>query len=164
VSRSGPDFEALYRRHGPAVFRRARRLLQNEAEAHEVVQDLFLSLFERPRQFQGKSAMTTWLYSATTHACLNRLRNQRNRARLLRELGPPPERDGKLSPDALAVLRDTLGNLPPPLGEVAVYAFFDELTHDEIAQLLGCSARQVGNLIARILAWGREQEVSCSSS
>ena len=162
MSLAAHDFDALYRRHAPAVFRRARQLLKNEAEAHEIVQDLFLSWLERPEQFQGKSAMTTWLYSATTHACLNRLRNQQNRARLLTAQGPAADTDGHLSPDAMAVLRDTLHRLPPPLGEVAVYAFFDELSHEEIAPLVGCSRRQVGNLIERILSWGTEHEASAS--
>ena len=160
MSLSAHDFDTLYRRHAPAVFRRARRLLRSEAEAHEVVQDLFLSWFERPEQFQGKSSMTTWLYSATTHACLNRLRNQHNRARLLSEQGRVADVDYRLSPDAMAMLRDTLHGLPPPLGEVAVYAFFDDLTHEEIATILGCSRRQVGNLVERILAWGQGNEAS----
>jgi RNA polymerase sigma factor (sigma-70 family) len=154
------DFDLLYRRHAAAVFRRARVLLKSEAEAHEVVQDLFLSLLERPQQFQGKSTLTTWLYSATTHACLNRLRNQKNRTRLLREQETPSEADSKLAPEALSLLSDTLHRLPPPLGEVAVYAFFDELSHEEIAQIMGCSRTHVTNMVQRIATWGREQEAS----
>jgi RNA polymerase sigma factor (sigma-70 family) len=77
-----PAFEYLYRAHAPGVFRRARQLLGHAADAHEVVQELFLSLFEKPAQYQSKSALTTFLYSATTHACLNRIRNQQNRERL----------------------------------------------------------------------------------
>ncbi|HEY8946885.1 MAG TPA: sigma factor, partial [Polyangiaceae bacterium] len=69
--------ESVYRRHGAAVYRRALRLLGGDADTHEVVQDVFLNLFENPSQYAGKSALTTFLYSATTHACLNRLRNRR---------------------------------------------------------------------------------------
>lgn len=76
----------MYRRHAASVYRRACTLLGNEADAHEVLQDLFVSLLERPDQFAGGSSLPTFLYSATTHACLNRLRNQKNRARLLGEL------------------------------------------------------------------------------
>lgn len=155
------DFDAFYRRHAGAVFRRARALLGNDAEAHEVVQDLFLGLFERPEQFAGKSTVTTWLYSATTHACLNRLRNQRNRGRLLSEHGDSPGIGATLRPDALVELREVLHRLPPPLGEVAVYAFHDELSHEEIAALVGCSRRQVGNLIERIHQWVKSEEAAC---
>jgi RNA polymerase sigma factor (sigma-70 family) len=144
------DFATLYRQHAPAVFRRAKNLLRSEAEAHEVVQDLFLSLYERPEQFAGKSAMTTWLYSVTTHACLNRLRNHKNRLRLL---GSVMEPEAAPSVDALNALRQELERMPEPLGAVAVYYYFDELTHQEIADILGCSRRQVGNHLERLQEW-----------
>jgi RNA polymerase sigma-70 factor (ECF subfamily) len=163
MSRSAPDLEAFYLRHAGTVFRRARHLLKNEAEAHEVVQDLFLSLLERPDQVQEGRSVTGWFYTATTHACLNRLRNQHNRRRLRAAQGPAPEADGKLGPDAMALLHDALCNLPPPLAEVAVYYFLDELSQEEIAPLIGCSRRQVSVLIERLRAWGREQEATCSN-
>jgi RNA polymerase sigma factor (sigma-70 family) len=147
------EFGTLYQQHAPAVFRRARGLLKSDAEAHEVVQDLFLSLYERPEQFAAKSTMTTWLYSATTHACLNRLRNQRNRLRLLDAHGTVVEPAAKPKPDALSALRNELERMPEPLGAVAVYYYFDELTHEEIAALLGCSRRQVGNHLERLQDW-----------
>jgi RNA polymerase sigma-70 factor (ECF subfamily) len=48
--------------------------------------------------------------------------------------------------------------LPEPLGHVAVYYYLDELTHEEIAELLGCSRRHVGNLLVRLSAWARADE------
>src|SRR6185295_4628919 len=90
--------DVLYRRHAPSVFRRARALLGSDADAHEVVQELFLSLFERPDQYQGRSALTTFMYSATTHACLNRIRNRKTRLRLISEhaASGPGESDPKM--------------------------------------------------------------------
>src|SRR5688500_20208187 len=123
---SREEFGSLYQMHAPLVFRRARTLLRNEAEAREVVQDLFLSLHERPEQFSGQSTMTTWLFSATTHACLNRMRNQRNRLRLLSEHAPAVEPASKPEPEALSALRAELERMPEPLGAVAVYHYFDE--------------------------------------
>lgn len=154
-------FNTLYRTHAPGVFRRARQLLRSEAEAHEVVQDLFLSLFERPAQFAEKSSITGFLYGATTHACLNRLRNQRNRKRLDDEVVAPMHAQYEThGADALSGLRDALARMPEPLGQLAVYYYYDEMTHEEIAQLLGCSRRQVGNLLERLHGWLREQEMS----
>lgn len=164
MSVSGHEVSELYLRHGGMVFRRARRLLRSDAEAHEVVQDLFLSLLERPEQIDVTRALTAWFYSATTHACLNRLRNRQNRARLTAEQGPAREEQSGLGPDALALLRDALCKLPPPLAEVAVYAFCDGLSQEEIAPLIGCSRRQVGVLIERVRAWGRAQEAICLQS
>ena len=147
------DLATIYRRHAPVVFRRARHLLGSDADAHEVVQDVFLSLFERPEQFEGRSSLTTYLYSMTTHACLTRLRNQRNRERL---------RQARLTPDAAAatgsglrqdqllMLRQTLASLPSDVAQAAVYYLVDGLTHQEIARILECSRRHVGDLLARL--------------
>jgi RNA polymerase sigma factor (sigma-70 family) len=163
MSVSAAELDALFRSHGPRVFRRARRLLGRDADAHEVVQDVFLGLVERPGQLELRDGVSAWFYTATTHACLNRLRNMRGRARILAARGQPSEADPQLEPDALVQLRDALAQLPPPLGEVAVYTFVDGMTQEEIAPLLGCSRRQVGVLIERVRAWGREQEARCST-
>jgi len=153
----------IYRSHAASVFRRARWLLGNEADAREVLQDVFLSLLERPNQLDGFATISTFLYSMTTHACLNRLRNQKNRARLLRERGEMPSEQLPMAAEERMRVRHALERLPAQLAEVAVYYFIDELSHEEIANILGCSRRTVGNLIERIADWGRSQEVPCLS-
>jgi RNA polymerase sigma-70 factor (ECF subfamily) len=155
--------DALYRTHAPSVFRRARRLLGSDAEAQEVVQDVFMSLFERPEQYAGKSQMTTFLYSAGTHACLNRIRDAKNRLRLLRERvagEPQANSDAGLTPEKLSLLHRMLERMPEELARAAVYYYVDDLSHDEVAMLVGCSRRQVGNLLKRLEEWGRAQELS----
>ncbi|HYP87242.1 MAG TPA: sigma-70 family RNA polymerase sigma factor [Polyangiaceae bacterium] len=156
------ELAQLYRRHGPMVFRRARQILGNEADAGEVVQDVFLSLFEKPAQFAGASSLTTFLYSATTHACLNRLRNQRGRAKLnrAREAELAPGDTEPLTQEQLLMLQTTLRNMPPELAHVAVYHFMDGLTQDEIAEVMSCSRRHVGNQLARALRWVEAREVT----
>lgn len=159
----GQSIESVYRRHGAAVYRRALRLLGSSADAHEVVQDVFLSLFENPSQYASASSLTTFLYSATTHACLNRLRNRKNRERLLREHMEPGagEADGGPTPEQQLMLRRALAEMPEELAHVLVYYCVDGLSHEEIARLLSCSRRHVGNLLERVNAWGRSQEVRC---
>jgi RNA polymerase sigma-70 factor (ECF subfamily) len=154
------SLESVYRRHGAAVYRRAQRLLGGSADAYEVVQDVFLSLFENPSQYAGKSALTTFLYSATTHACLNRLRDRRNRERLLleRTAGELVERAGSSTPEQQLLLRRALAEMPEELAHVLVYYCVDGLSHQEIAELLSCSRRHVGNLLERANQWGRRQE------
>lgn len=154
---------SVYRRHGPAVFRRAWQMLGVEADAHEVVQEVFLSLVERPEQFQQKSSVTTFLYSATTHACLNRLRNEKTRERLRKERladpGTAPEQQrGGLDAEQLLMLQQAVESMPDELAQVAIYYLVDGLTHREIARLLSCSRRHVGNLLARLSEWGEKKE------
>lgn len=136
-------------------------MLGVEADAYEIVQEVFLSLVEKPEQFQGKSSVMTFLYSATTHACLNRIRNATNRERLRREHLPPPDESSEsrgLNAEQLLMLQRAVQSMPDELAQVAMYYLVDGLTHEEIAGLLSCSRRHVGNLITRLAEWGQKQE------
>lgn len=158
---SREHFDELYRRHAPGSFRRARRLLGSDADAHEVVHDVFLSLWERPGQFAANSSMSTFLYAAVTHACLNRIRNHNTRTRLsLQHFTQAPTLSVApiAQPDQTSVLRSALERLPHELAQVAVYYYFDELTHRDIASILGCSHRHVGALLERLEHWVKAEE------
>jgi RNA polymerase sigma-70 factor (ECF subfamily) len=145
----GPsDIEAAYRSHGHSVLRRARRLLGDDQEAREVLQEIFTSLLAKPDQFGGRSSILTWLYTVTTHACLNRIRNRRTRLRIL-EAQPRSEASPAPDLEAMAAARQMLARLPGDQAEAAVYYYFDEMTHAEIADVLGCSRRHVGDLLER---------------
>ena len=157
------DLDVLYRRHGASILRRARQLLGDDHDAEEAVHDVFLAYFRSPEQFEGRSAVTTWFYSATTHLCLNRLRDRRRRAALDAETQAPAGGDagaGGSEParaERLAILRQLVARMPAELAAAAVYHYVDEMTHDEIAEVLGCSRRHVGNLILRARSWVAEE-------
>jgi RNA polymerase sigma-70 factor (ECF subfamily) len=162
------QLDALYRNYAPGAFRRARRLLGSEADAHELLHDVFLSLWARPGQYAEKSQLSTFLYAAVTHACLKRLRDRGNRARLSVEhrqaLLSVAARGQGLRADESAALRSALERMPEPLAQLAVYCYFDELTQEEIARLMGCSRRHVVDLVQRLHAWVRRQEAaSCAT-
>src|SRR5262245_62417259 len=78
------SIEDIYRRHGDVVLRRATAILGDSTEALDVLQQIFLALLDDPTRFEGRSAVTTWLYRVTTNTCLNRLRDQQTRARLVK--------------------------------------------------------------------------------
>lgn len=159
MNRKADTFEALYRAHAPSVFRRAKKMLGSDADAHEIVSDVFLSLYERPEQYRGRSSLSTFLYAMTTNACLNRLRMHKQRSRAIEKEGPamPHVAQHPLPPDRTTQLRRTLERMPEPLAHVAVYYYLDELTQEEIAAVLGCSRRHVVNLLARLDAWCRAE-------
>jgi RNA polymerase sigma-70 factor, ECF subfamily len=153
--------DRLYRSHGHVVLRRARLLLGNEADAQEALQEVFASLLREPHKLRSAASAIPWLYRATTHLCLNQLRNRRTGARLLQEkvaaavpaaLGPKA--------DALSELRSLLSRLPPDAAAAAVYHHLDGMTHAEVAGLLGCSRRQVGYLLERAVASAARLEQS----
>jgi RNA polymerase sigma factor (sigma-70 family) len=163
LSAPGRSLEELYRLHAPAAFRRARRMLGDEADAHEVVQDVFVSLLQQSEQYAERSSLATYLYSAVTHACLNRIRSRRTRERLSARATLPPAGAEPIDPERRLLLHSALRELPELLAQVAVYYYMDELTHDEIARIIGCSRRQVGKLLARLSAHPAHEEWSrCS--
>lgn len=148
---SRAEIEEAYRQYAHSVLRRAQRLLGSASEAHEVLQEVFMTLLERPAQFAGRSALLTWLYSATTHACLNRLRNARSRSELSerhRELLIPPS--SWCAPDQALAVRRLLAGLSEELAAVAIYHHLDRMTLDETAEALGCSRRKVAYLLAEL--------------
>ncbi|HWN67836.1 MAG TPA: RNA polymerase sigma factor [Haliangium sp.] len=157
--RSSLDIEAVYRAHGHAVLRRAKALLGNEAEAQEVLQEVFMTLLRDPEAYGGRSSMTTWLYRVTTNMCFNRARDARNRQRLLEaHMAPAVHHAHQESADLWAVARQFLDRMPEDLVQATIYYSIDGMTHQEIAEVLGCSRRQVGNLLERARAWASSQE------
>lgn len=153
------DIEAAYRAHGHLVLRRAKALLRDEIEAQEVLQEVFITLLREPEVYGGRSAMTTWLYRVTTNMCLNRMRNDKTRQRLLDEHVAPVVHEAlQESADTWAAARQFLDRMPEDLARVTIFHSVDGMTHQEIAEVMGCSRRQVGNLLERARAWACSQE------
>jgi RNA polymerase sigma-70 factor (ECF subfamily) len=63
-------------KHGPSLYRLALRLLNNEADAEDVVQESFLNAFNAIDSFEGRSDLGTWLYRITYNNVLMRLRGR----------------------------------------------------------------------------------------
>lgn len=159
IELSALDIEAAYRAHGHLVLRRAKALLGDESEAQEVLQEVFITLLREPEVYGGRSAMTTWLYRVTTNMCLNRMRNDKTRQRLLDEhVAPAVHEAHQESADTLAAARQFLDRMPEDLARVTIFYSIDGMTHQEIAEVMGCSRRQVGNLLERARAWACSQE------
>jgi RNA polymerase sigma-70 factor (ECF subfamily) len=145
--------ERGYRAFGHSVLRRARQILGNEQEARDVLQEVFVALLDRPLQFEGRSELGTYLYSATTHLCLNRVRDQKNRERLRGERSAALEPGCSVAaPDTLLALRQILGVLPEEEARAAIHHYMDGMSHAEIGTLLKCSRRRVGDLLERMRA------------
>jgi RNA polymerase sigma-70 factor (ECF subfamily) len=141
------ELARLYQRHGGAVYRRAQRLLGDEAAAHDVCHDVFVEILRADPVWSPPSPVG-WLYTTTTNKCLNVLRRGQRSDRALRaeRLSAAPGWSPGL-PIAL-LLKD----LPEPLQEIAVYYGLDEMRQDEIALVLGISQKTVSNRIQEIRA------------
>jgi RNA polymerase sigma factor (sigma-70 family) len=134
----------LYVRYGPALLRKARRVLGNPDDAQDVVQALFLDLLASSRT----DVDLPYLYRAVTHRCLTLLRDEKNRARLLARQEPALRGAVRTRCDDVALGLDLLvkacATLPERAASVLVYRYFDDLSQDEMAQLLGVSRKTIG--------------------
>ena len=66
-------YGALVRAHSTTVFRVAFRIVGNEADADEIVQEVFLRGYQRLESFQQRSAFGTWIYRIAVNCALDRL-------------------------------------------------------------------------------------------
>jgi RNA polymerase sigma-70 factor, ECF subfamily len=140
-----------YRRYGPALVRKARRVLGNHADAQDVVQALFMELLA-----SGERARydLPYLYRAVTHRCLSLLRDEKNRARLLAQHQPLLRGQARTRCDDEVLGLDLLVKLTQALSareaELVVYRYFDDLSQDEISELCGVSRKTVGKDLEQV--------------
>lgn len=143
------DIRAAYERYGPALLRKAERILGSSDDAEDVVHALFVDLHGSRRT--SRAADLPYLYRAVTNRCLNIIRDSRRRRQLLEQRQVPlatPRLDRRaLDVDLLARLIDRLDR---GATEVLVCRYIDEMTQAEIAEHLSTSRKTVGKRLARI--------------
>jgi len=151
-----------YARYGPALRRKATRILKSQADAQDLVQAFFLDLLQRGDTEHDLA----WLYRAITNRCLSFLRDEKNRARLLAQNDEALQSTPRTRCDERAITMDLLlkltDALDEPVLEVLVCRFFDDMTQEEIATTLGVSRKTVQNRLdaARSTIAALESEVA----
>ncbi len=140
----------IYQRYGPALLRKCERMLGNRPDAEDVVQTLFVDLYRKGRT----EVDLPYLYRAATTRCLNRIRDSKRRRELLTLHGEVLIAPGPGMPEARTISVDLLaqlvGKLDKKSSEIMVYRYLDQMTGDEIAQLLGVSRRAVTKRLTKI--------------
>jgi len=77
------DFEALMRRHNRTLFRTARAILRDDAEAEDALQEAYLQAYRALPGFRGEAQVSTWLARIVVNESLMRLRKQARRAEIV---------------------------------------------------------------------------------
>jgi len=159
---AGGDHEALgelYDRLSRPLYSTARHILNDSAEAQDVVHDVFLALWENAGSFDsGRGAAFSWAVTLTRNRAIDRLRTRANRARLLGDSVPDDlgygSDAGALAGDTRAELgerakavRAAMADLPQEQQRALELAFFSGLTQKEIAERL---KEPIGTVKARI--------------
>lgn len=170
--RSGDALQALFERHASRVFAVARRILRNESEAEDVLEEVFWELWSRADRFDaGRGSPVSYMMLLTRSRALDRLRSRQRReeraacvgdlADLERLTGaraptPSPLEHAALRAQALRV-HQALEELRPDQRRALELSFFDGFTHVEIAEQLGLPLGTVKTHIRRGLGVLRKQ-------
>jgi RNA polymerase sigma-70 factor (ECF subfamily) len=153
-------FEMLVRTHTPRLLAVAQRLLRNEEDAKDAVQEAFLNAFRSLGSFEGASRVSTWLHRIAVNVALMKLRSQRRKPEASIEgllpafledghhaLHPPEWRDGA---DVLLerredreFIRACINELPESHRTVLILRDVEELDPEETARALGVTENVV---------------------
>ncbi|WP_345604915.1 RNA polymerase sigma factor [Pseudonocardia adelaidensis] len=144
-------FEVLARRHQPALYRLAVRVMGDRAEAEDALQEALLDAWRRIGRFRGESAFSTWMYRVVTNRCLDMLRRRPPLPvdRVADSAAPDsPERSAEVDAGMVALRRE-LRSLRAELRVCWVLRELEGLSYAEIAQITGASEDAVRGRIHR---------------
>ena len=144
-------FDLIVERHRRAVYHLCYRFVGNHEDASDLSQDVFLRAYRALRSFRGQSTLATWLYRIGVNVCLNRVSAKDT----LRKLTEPIEEqqfvdvraespsDLMLKDERAARVRAAIGQLPRKQRATLVLRTYHEMSHQEIADVLGSSVGAV---------------------
>ena len=136
-------FEALYQVHVGRVFAASLRLCGDRHRAEEITQDVFVRLWSRIGTFQGKSALSSWLYRLTVNRVLDRFRSERRRDLWETrdgEFGRLADPVGSGAPDTRHALETAIQGLPDGARMVFVLHDIEGYRHEEIGEMTGIAS------------------------
>lgn len=154
-------FAELLRRYRAPIFNLCLRMLKNSEDAEDVAQDVFIKVFSMLERYDDRYAFKSWLFKIAANQCIDFIR--KNRVKMLRLDEPVQFRgeeierelsDGGPLPDELLhrgelhrILREVTDELPPHYRAMIVLRHQEQLSYEEIANLLDLP---LGTVKARI--------------
>jgi RNA polymerase sigma-70 factor (ECF subfamily) len=144
----GSVFEELHKRHRERMFRVAHRITRHREDAHDAVQESFLSAYVHLKKFDERARFSTWLTRIAINAALMKIRKKR----VSREVGVEDSADAVGPSDSVpnpeeicarteqkAALKDAIAKLRPTLRSVVELHDLQEYSLYETAEALGTS-------------------------
>lgn len=151
-----PAFRQLTARHAPRVLALARRMLGDGAEAEDIVQEVFVRLWQHAGQWQpGRAQLATWLHRVTVNLCLNHLQRVRNRTepldvKALESTAAPDSVEGDVSDaERRRLVRTALTQLPARQRAVVALFYIAGASTAEAAAALDLSVKATESLLVR---------------
>lgn len=146
-------FDALWQRHGKALFNFIYRFVGNRQEAEDLTQETFVRVLQSAPSFNSHQRFTTWAYHIATNLCIDAHRKAQYRQAVSLDecLGEDDQTLGDTVPDPQANteemaqkrslrrdIRRAIRALPPEQRLVVVLNQYQGMTYQEIAEVLGC--------------------------
>lgn len=139
-------FAVLVRQYSEPLYWQVRRIVLNHEDANDVLQNAFLKIWNNLDTFQGKSALSTWLYRIAINEALDFVRRQKNVNSATVSTEDEPGVAARLMGDdyfdgdeAQARLQEAVARLPEVQRTVFTLKYFDELKYSEISKILDTS-------------------------
>ena len=141
-------FDVIVERHRRAVYLLCYRFVSNHEDASDLSQDVFLRAYRGLRSFRGQSLLATWLYRIGVNVCLNRVSAKKLLSESIEDRQFVDEK-AESAPDRLlkdergARVRAAIAQLPRKQRATLVLRMYHEMSHQEIADVLGSSVGAV---------------------
>jgi RNA polymerase sigma-70 factor (ECF subfamily) len=167
----GAAFEALMRQHNRMLFRTARAILHDDAEAEDALQDAYVLAYQAMGKFRGEAKVSTWLARIVANEALQRLRKSKRRDTIvplrsshnLEEINEIPEGNMSKGPERAAeraemrkLLEKRIDALPDAYRPVFMLRAVEELSVEETAAVLQIPAATVRSRFFRARSLLRE--------
>jgi RNA polymerase sigma-70 factor (ECF subfamily) len=144
-------FDLIVERHRRAVYQLCYRFLGNHEDASDLSQDVFLRAYRGLRSFRGQSTLATWLYRIGVNVCLNRVSAKTTLGRLTEPIEEKQFVDARAESASDLLLRDeraarvraAIARLPRKQRATLILRTYHEMSHQEIADVLGSSVGAV---------------------
>ena len=155
-------FSKLYEVYAPMVYRRSMMLLRDQSEAEDMMQNVFLRVFERWDSLDV-SQPSSLLWNTATRLCLNRIRDKKRRgldcdtSELLLSIACADDDEGEK--EAKGILAKLFSREPESSRTIAVLHFVDGMTLEETAREVGLSVSGVRKRLRNLQAKVKNLEV-----
>ncbi len=160
---SSEDFKDIYSAHQVMVFNLALNYLQNNEDAEEVTQDVFVSIFQSHHSFDENSTLKTWIYKITVNKCLDSLKAKKRKKRFgfIRQLFEDTDQSEIVVSDYIhpgiltenkelsGYLYKAIEKLPDAQKTAFILANLEGLGNKEIAAIMERSVGSVESLLQR---------------
>ncbi len=148
-------FDRLVVRYQRDIYRLCYRYVNDHEDANDLAQEVFLKAWRAIGRFRGESRFSTWLYRIAVNACLNHRALRRPATEELKDSLADPGRgplSAALSEDESRRVRQAVARLPEKQRATLILKVYQELSHEEVAAVLGNSVGTVKSNLFHALA------------